>query len=116
MNSVNHRRKREFAEHREPSARTTNRLSGCDVPIQGVLYGRVLPEANVVRLIAPRDENRLSLVDSFDELWIIGVITFGKDDGRSGVQRAESADLFIYFLSVIVLSVGAENQEIAAIC
>ncbi len=79
-----------FAEDRHAGARAANRRRLRRDEVDGVLDRRVLPVADVVRLVAAGDPHRLGVSDRLDHERVRSRRAFLENDGFDRVAAAES--------------------------
>jgi hypothetical protein len=74
MNGIDDGGKGKLAEDSESGAGATERPSRGDVTIESVLNGSVLPEADIVGLIATGEEDDFRLRDEFRDFAVSGIV------------------------------------------
>ena len=79
--------------------------------IQRLLHRSSLPEVDVTSLVSPGDENYRGLADDLRDSRLLRRFAIRNDQRGHGVHLAQ----FIHILVVIVLSMRAKNQKIAAV-
>src|SRR5207245_2338142 len=101
---------RKLAQHGKSRAASTNGNSATHQRVDRVLRGRVLPELDVVGLVAAGNEQSFRLEYDLRHRGMVRGVAVRYDQRGDGILRAQIADVGI----VSVGSGGANHQKITA--
>ncbi len=100
-----------LAEDGEAGAGAADRDTLIDAPLEGLGKRCVLPESDVIPLIAAGQEDGFRFVDVVDYCRVVGLVAGFQNEGRDGVDLAEFLDKGV----VGGGAGGAKDQEVATV-